>query len=81
MAESTKTMYVDLKGPPTDPATTRPAGVFVHEAGPCGHWLYQYLTRKGVDLPRGRAVPDSPPGPRSRAGMRRPSPVYCAAAT
>src|SRR5216117_1789634 len=22
--------------------------VFVYEAGPCGYWLYRYLTRKGV---------------------------------
>jgi transposase len=22
--------------------------VFVHEAGPCGYWLYRYLTRKGL---------------------------------
>jgi transposase len=23
--------------------------VFVYEAGPCGHWLYRYLMRKGYD--------------------------------
>ena len=23
--------------------------VFVYEAGPCGYWLYRYLTKKGVD--------------------------------
>ena len=22
--------------------------VFVYEAGPCGYWLYRYLTRKGL---------------------------------
>ena len=22
--------------------------VFVYEAGPCGDWLYRYLTRKGL---------------------------------
>ena len=22
--------------------------IFVYEAGPCGYWLYRYLTRKGV---------------------------------
>jgi len=23
--------------------------VFVYEAGPCGYWLYRYLTKKGYD--------------------------------
>jgi len=23
--------------------------IFVYEAGPCGYWLYRYLTKKGVD--------------------------------
>jgi transposase len=23
--------------------------VFVYEAGPCGYWLYRYLTKKGHD--------------------------------
>ena len=26
----------------------RPQLVFVYEAGPCGYWLYRYLTRKGL---------------------------------
>ena len=25
-----------------------PQLVFVYEAGPCGYWLYRYLTRKGL---------------------------------
>ena len=24
--------------------------VFVYEAGPCGYWLYRYLTRKGLSF-------------------------------
>ena len=23
--------------------------IFVYEAGPCGYWLYRYLTKKGYD--------------------------------
>ena len=30
--------------------------VFVYEAGPCGYWLYRYLTGEGADLPGGRAL-------------------------
>ena len=32
--------------------------VFVYEAGPCGYWLYRYLTRKGFELPRCGPVAD-----------------------
>jgi len=32
--------------------------VFVYEAGPCGYWLYRYLTREGVELPHRGAVAD-----------------------
>ena len=32
--------------------------VFVYEAGPCGYWLYRYLTRQGLELPRRGAVAD-----------------------
>jgi transposase len=27
--------------------------IFVYEAGPCGYWLYRYLSQKGYDC-RGR---------------------------
>jgi hypothetical protein len=32
--------------------------VFVYEAGPCGYWLYRYLTGKEFALPRRGAVAD-----------------------
>ena len=52
--------------------------VFVYEAGPCGYWLYRYLTRQGVQLPRRGAIahPEEARGPgedRSpRCGHARP---------
>ena len=44
--------------------------VFVYEAGPCGYWLYRYLTQKG------HAAGSSPPPHSQKAGDRvnnRPS--------
>jgi transposase len=36
--------------------------IFVYEAGPCGYWLYRYLTQKGYDCWVGGAVSDSQKG-------------------
>jgi transposase len=32
--------------------------VFVYEAGPCGYWLYRYLTKKGAAVFRRRPLAD-----------------------
>ena len=42
--------------------------VFVYEAGPCGYWLYRYLTKKGYDcwvvapslIPKNRGIWSKP---------------------
>ena len=42
--------------------------IFVYEAGPCGYWLYRYLTKKGYDcwgvapslIPKNQAIGSKP---------------------
>ena len=53
--------------------------IFVYEAGPCGYWLYRYLTTQGYDcwvvapslIPRRPATASKP-----TAGMRCNSPAW-----
>ena len=45
--------------------------VFVYEAGPCGYWLYRYLTKQGHRLLGRRALPHSQKA--GRPGENRPS--------
>jgi transposase len=40
--------------------------VFVYEAGPCGYWLYRYLTTRGAHLLGRRAVLEPPESRHSR---------------
>ena len=45
--------------------------VFAYEAGPCGYWLYRYLTRRGLELRGGGAVAD--PAEAGRPGKDGPT--------
>ena len=45
--------------------------VFVYEAGPCGYWLYRYLTKKATSA--GSSPP--PSFPKSRATGSKPTGV------
>ncbi len=46
--------------------STGAALVFVYEAGPCGYWLYRYLTRKGFTC---HVVAQNPPPVHRRHGQ------------
>jgi transposase len=45
--------------------------VFVYEAGPCGYWLYRYLTRKGLSCHIVIADPAQARGPGQDGSARR----------
>jgi transposase len=50
--------------------------IFVYEAGPCGSWLYRYLTKKGYDcwVFAPSLIPQKA-GDRSHRKSQRPSPI------
>src|SRR2546425_1998020 len=43
--------------------------LFAYEAGPCGYWLYRYLTRRGADFAGGApSLVPRKPGDRGKTG-------------